>query len=99
MKPNTNRKNKMKKSKPQSKSGRGPVCLLTKNPARKSGDKGVWGWSIVANGRIIAAQTELVCNRKHAVHAMAQTLAALAAWLAVEYGTAPADDGQEPLYQ
>ena len=64
-----------------------PVCVLTKHPKRASGDKGVWEWTVTANGRLISKQTERVCNRAEAVRAMRQTLLALALRLMVEEGS------------
>ena len=74
----------MSKSKTKS---RLPVCLLTKHPKRKGGDKGVWRWEVVSNFRTDSAQTELVCNRAEAVKSMRRTVMALTLWLMAEDGT------------
>ena len=76
-----------------------PVCVLLKHPKRASGDKGVWEWTVTANGRLISKQTERVCNRAEAVRAMRQTVLALALRLMVEEGSEfnYADDGQPPM--
>jgi len=73
-----------------------PVCVLTKHPKRKAGDKGQWQWEVVANGRKISHQSELLCNRKQAVRDMRITVAALTIWLLNEDGTPAGDDGEFP---